>query len=242
MIATVDDILGYANLLQIILVRIGVVGVNDNGGSCQVGLLKESVDELEILVMVVGCVVTLLVGVTAKDGVSYQEVKEAIDNYAKKEGLELQHSDYYREMQSTIATVILALNAICIAIIVITIIIVVFVESLVIRAKIAREWRGMGISKALGQTSGGLITQIMFSNLPAILAGAIVGGMVAPFIGSTLVKAMFSLFAIQKVSFGIPFYYVLITIAGIIAVAILTSGTAGLKVRKIKAVAMITEE
>jgi hypothetical protein len=145
-------------------------------------------------------------------------------------------------MQSTIATVILALNAICIAIVVITIIIVVFVESLVIRAKIAREWRGMGISKALGQTSGGLITQIMFSNLPAILAGAIVGGIVAPFIGSTLVKAMFSLFAIQKVSFGIPFYYVLLTIAGIIGVAILTSGTAGLKVRKIKAVAMITEE
>ncbi|MBE5862994.1 MAG: ABC transporter permease [Lachnospiraceae bacterium] len=180
--------------------------------------------------------------VTAKDGVSYQEVKEAIDNYAKEEGLELQHSDYYREMQSTIATVILALNAICIAIVVITIIIVVFVESLVIRAKIAREWRGMGISKALGQTSGGLITQIMFSNLPAILAGAIVGGIVAPFIGSTLVKAMFSLFAIQKVSFGIPFYYVLLTIAGIIGVAILTSGTAGLKVRKIKAVAMITEE
>ncbi|MBQ9490977.1 MAG: ABC transporter permease [Lachnospiraceae bacterium] len=180
--------------------------------------------------------------VYAKEGVSYEEVKGAIEKYAGEKELELQHEDNYKEMRSTIAMVTLALNAICIAIIVITMIIVIFVEALVIRAKIAREWRSMGISKALGQTSGGLIMQIMLSNLPAIFAGAILGGLVAPFVGRTLVKTMFSLFAVQRVCFGIPFYYVLVTVAGIIIVAILTSGAVGLKVRKLKAVAMITEE
>ena len=180
--------------------------------------------------------------VYAKDGVSYEDLKEEIEKYASEEGHELHQEDNYKEIRSTIATVIMALNAICIAIVVITIIIVIFVESLVIRAKIAREWRGMGISKALGQTTGGLITQIMLSNIPAIFVGAVLGGLVAPFAGSSLVKTMFSLFAIQKVRFDVPFCYVLITVVGIITVAILTSGTVGLKVRKLKAVAMITEE
>jgi hypothetical protein len=119
---------------------------------------------------------------------------------------------------------------------------VIFVESLVIRAKISRDWRGMGISKALGQTSFGLILQIMLSNLPAILTGAIIGGLLSPVTGGSLVKTAFSLFAIQKVDFNIPAVYIMITVSGIICVALLSSGTAGLKVRKLKPIEMITED
>ena len=180
--------------------------------------------------------------VTAKEGITYEELKAEIDEYAKKEGLELQQSDMYTSIDSTIATVVVALNAICAVVVVITIIIVIFVESLVIRAKINRDWRGMGISKALGQTSGGLITQIMLSNVPAILAGAILGGMLAPFAGGSMIKTAFSLFAVRQIDFNIPVYYILLTIIGIIAVAVFTAATAGLKVRKLKPVTMITEE
>ena len=180
--------------------------------------------------------------VTAKDGISYEELRENIEEYAKENDLELQHSDLYTSIDSTIATVVVALNAICVVVTVITIIIVIFVESLVIRAKINRDWRSMGISKALGQTSGGLITQIMLSNVPAILTGAIIGGILASFAGGSLIKAAFSLFAVKQIDFAIPAYYILFTIAGIIAVAVLTAATAGLKVRTLKSVTMITEE
>ncbi|MBQ2101284.1 MAG: hypothetical protein II477_09480 [Lachnospiraceae bacterium] len=180
--------------------------------------------------------------VTAKDGISYEQLKSTLNEYAEREGLEFQHTDMYTSMNSTIATITMAVKVICIVIAVLTIVIVIFVESLVIRAKIAREWRGMGISKALGQTSGGLICQIMLSNLPAILTGAILGGLLSPFAGDNMIKAAFSLFAMKKVCFSIPLYYVILTIAGIVIVAVLTSATAGLKVRKLKAIDMITEE
>ena len=180
--------------------------------------------------------------VTADDGISYETLKDEISDYAEEKGIEVSQSDLYASMNSTIAGVTAALNAVCVVIAVITIIVVIFVESLVIRAKISRDWRGMGISKALGQTSSGLILQIMLSNLPAILTGAMIGGLLSPLAGGSLVKTAFSLFAIQKVDFSIPAVYILITVCGIILVAVLSSGTAGLKVRKLRPIEMITED
>ena len=145
-------------------------------------------------------------------------------------------------METTLVTLVSTMQMLCAVICIVTILVVIFVESLVIRAKISREWRGMGISKALGQTSGGLISQIMLSNMPAILMGGIVGSVLASFVGSFGVEAVFSGFGIKKVSFDIPFIYMLTTVAGIVLVAIITSGLAGLKVRKLNPVEMITEE
>lgn len=180
--------------------------------------------------------------VTAKDGVTYEELRDEIARYGEEKGLELQHSDLHATMESTIASVVIAIKIVCIAVTLITIVIVIFVESLVIRAKIAREWRSMGISKAIGQTSGGLILQIMLSNIPAILTGAVLGGIFSSFLGGGLIKIVFALFAMKKIQFSVPAIYVLITVVGIVVVAILTSATAGLKVRTLKPVTMITEE
>ena len=180
--------------------------------------------------------------VTARDGMTYEELRDEIARYGEEKGLELQHSDIHAMIESTIASVVIALKIVCIAITLITIIIVIFVESLVIRAKIAREWRSMGISKAIGQTSGGLIMQIMLSNIPAILTGAVIGGIFSSFLGGGLIKVVFSLFAVKKVVFNVPAIYGLLTVVGIVVVAILTSAMAGLKVRSLKPVTMITEE
>ena len=145
-------------------------------------------------------------------------------------------------MDSIISTLAMSMKLLCIIIVLITIFIVIFVESLVIRAKISREWRGMGISKALGQTTGGLILQIMLSNIPAILVGSLIGAMLAGAAGRGIVSAAFSLFVIKSVTFDISFRWIVITVIGIIAVAIATSALAGLRVRKLKPVEMITEE
>ena len=135
-----------------------------------------------------------------------------------------------------------AMKALCIGIAALTILIVIFVEALIIRAKIIREWRGMGISKALGMTSGGLIGQIMLSNLPAIAAGVLAGVLLAPAAGSRLTIGILSIFGIEKLPFHIPAGYMAVTAAAILAVALATAGLLGLRVRGINPVEMITEE
>ena len=50
------------------------------------------------------------------------------------------------------------------------------------------------------------------------------------------------MFVIKNAPFNIPAYYMVISVVVIVLVAILTSAVAGLKVRKLKPVEMITEE
>ena len=136
----------------------------------------------------------------------------------------------------------MSMKLICVIIVIITLFVVIFVETLIIRAKINREWRKMGISKAIGQTSGGIIFQIMLSNMPAIIMGCIIGALLSGAAGRGIVGAAFSIFVIKNVTFNIAFGWIIITVVGIIAVALFASAIAGIRVRKLKPVEMITEE
>ena len=180
--------------------------------------------------------------VTGKDGVTYEDLKQEVDALAAEKGESWPTSDIRTTMENTIGTMSAAMKALCIGIAALTILIVIFVEALIIRAKIIREWRGMGISKALGMTSGGLIGQIMLSNLPAIAAGVLAGVLLAPAAGSRLTIGILSIFGIEKLPFHIPAGYMAVTAAAILAVALATAGLLGLRVRGINPVEMITEE
>ena len=179
---------------------------------------------------------------TGEDGVTYEELKAQVDALAEERGESWRTQDLGKATQNTIGTMADAMKALCIGIAAITILVVVFVEALIIRAKIIRDRRGMGISKALGMTSGGLIVQIMLSNLPAILAGILAGVLLASPAGAWLTITILSLFGIEKVSFHIPAGYMAFTAAAILAVALATAGLLGLRIRKINPVEMITEE
>ena len=180
--------------------------------------------------------------VTGKDGVTYEDLKQEVDALAAEKGESWPTSDIRTTMENTIGTMSAAMKALCIGIAALTILIVIFVEALIIRAKIIREWRGMGISKALGMTSCGLIGQIMLSNLPAIAAGVLAGVLLAPAAGSRLTIGILSIFGIEKLPFHIPAGYMAVTAAAILAVALATAGLLGLRVRGINPVEMITEE
>ena len=180
--------------------------------------------------------------IMAKDGVSYEELEKDVNKLAEEKGYDIVLVSDKKTMDSIISTLAMSMKMLCIIIVFITTFIVIFVESLVIRAKINREWRGMGISKAIGQTSGGLILQIMLSNIPAILVGCLAGALLAGAAGRGIVSAAFSLFVIKSVTFDISVGWIIITVIGIIAVALFASALAGLKVRKLKPVEMITEE
>ena len=181
-------------------------------------------------------------GIYTKEGVSFDDISAQLETLKNEKDYDFRLQNDRLFMESTMTTVSASMSLICLAIVAITILVVVFVESLVIRAKISREWRGMGISKALGQTTSGLICQIMLSNIPAVSIGAVIGTLLAQPAGSGAVKAAFSLFVIRNVTFDISVFWRLVCFAGIIITAILAAAAAGLKVRGLKPVEMITEQ
>ena len=180
--------------------------------------------------------------VYAKDGVNYSKLETEILEMADDEGYDLSLVDMSGMVAGTVDSVVLAMKLLCIIIVFITIFVVIFVESLVIRAKISREWRGMGVSKAIGQTTGGLVLQIMLSNLPAILLGTAIGVMLSEKMGSKLICTMFSMFEMNNVVFKISPVWMILTVVGILLIAVLTAGFEGLKVKRLIPVEMITEE
>ena len=180
--------------------------------------------------------------VTAEKGVTYDDLKLQVDRMAEEKGVNLATSDIKKTVSGTIDALATAMKALCIGIALMTVLIVIFVEALIIRAKIIREWRGMGVSKALGMTSGGLIAQIMMSSIPAILAGIAAGVLLSQPVGSRMCILMLSLFGMEKMPFHIPGGYMAMTAAIIVIVALATAGLLGLRVRRINPVEMITEE
>lgn len=176
------------------------------------------------------------------DGMSYDDLKKEIDKIEEKHDTSFNVIDISKQMEGTMGVVCSSMRILCMVISLITVLIVIFVESLVIRAKIVKEWRGMGISKALGMTSGQLIAQIMMSNVPAIIAGMLVGAAISKHVGKAMSKSIFSMFGITSLEFNISFIWIALTIVGIFAVALVASGVSGLKVRMLRPVEMITED
>ena len=181
--------------------------------------------------------------ITAKEGVTFDDLNSQVEQLEKNGKIKTEGvMDVEKNLGGTLTTVNMAMKMMCLIITIITILVVIFVEALVIRAKIVREWRAYGISKALGMTSGQIIAQIMMANVPAIIVGTVLGAFLSQPAGSKVCIASFSIFGIKQVAFTISPVWDIITIIGILAVAILTAGLFGLKTRGLQPVNMITEE
>lgn len=173
-----------------------------------------------------------------KQGVTFDEFdKEFKDTYPEVEVI-----DYNEAVHNTVGTITSGMKLFAYFVSILTIVIVAFVESLIVRTNVNKEWRNLGVSKALGFTSGQLIIQVILSNMPAILIGVAIGTIISPVAGSKLLVAAFSIFGFKKVEFTIkPLSYVL-TIIIIIGVAIITAALRGRKIKALEPVKMIMEE
>jgi ABC-type lipoprotein release transport system permease subunit len=150
--------------------------------------------------------------------------------------------DFKQNAEGTVGVIKLGVKAIAILIALLTALIVAFVESLIIKTQITRAWRDLGVSKALGYTSGQLILQTMLSNMPSVLIGIVLGLIVSFFSAEKLMRILFSLFEFRKAPFYVnPGSYV-IAIVLIAGIALLTSAWIGRRIRTLEPVKMITEE
>lgn len=151
-------------------------------------------------------------------------------------------TDYREAAKGTTGVVSAGMKAVACLIAALTILIVAFVESLIIRAQITREWRNLGISKALGFTSAQLIRQIMLSNMPAIALGIAIGLALAPSAGAGLMKAVFSIFGFRKAVFTVLPASFVITAGLITGIAMAAAAMLGCRIKTLDPVNMVTEE
>ena len=153
---------------------------------------------------------------------------ELTDEYASTGGL-------FTMLKTSMATIM-------VIIMLVTAFIVALAEALLIRTRITKEWRNLGVNKALGFTSNQLITQVMLSNVPAITIGIVLGLILVTFFGGKVMLLMFTIFGFRKVAFSLsPVAYISVVLV-IFGVAMFVSWFNGKRIKKLEPVKMITEE
>lgn len=180
---------------------------------------------------------TIAYMIYAKDGVDFAKISEDL---AKITNASV--DDSAQIVSETISTVSNSMYIICVGILAVTAMIVVFVEILLVRSKIIRERRNFGVNKALGFTSGQLMIQTMISNIPAILIGVLIGSAVSSPVSSFVMSVSLVLFGMEKIDVTVPVYGLIATLAGILAVALITSLLCSLSIRKVEPVGLLAEE
>ncbi|MBP5655282.1 MAG: hypothetical protein J6X33_07170 [Clostridiales bacterium] len=172
-----------------------------------------------------------------KEGVTFDEIKAELGKIT-----DASVDDTAKIITETTSTVSNSMYIICYSILAVTFMIVIFVEILLVRSKIIREYRNYGINKAIGFTSGQLMIQTMISNIPAILLGILAGSLVARPVSNVVMSAALMFFGIEKIESEIPFYGLAITLVGILAVALITAFFCSLSIRKVEPVELLNVE
>ena len=181
---------------------------------------------------------SMQVCVQLKKGVSFAEFEEEFKDVYP----EVTVTDYQVAAHQTVGLITIGIKLFAYFVSLLTILIVAFVESLIVRTNINKQWRNLGVSKALGFTSKDLILQVMLSNIPSILIGVALGLVLSPSLGSKLMVGTFMIFGFKRIDFKIAPVSYLFTAFIIIGVALITSALIGRRIKGLEPVKMITEE
>ncbi|MBP3280322.1 MAG: ABC transporter permease, partial [Butyrivibrio sp.] len=181
---------------------------------------------------------SMQVCVQLKKGVSFAEFEEEFKDVYP----EVTVTDYQVAAHQTVGLITIGIKLFAYFVSLLTILIVAFVESLIVRTNINKQWRNLGVSKALGFTSKDLILQVMLSNIPSILIGVALGLVLSPSLGSKLMVGTFMIFGFKRIDFKIAPVSYLFTAVIIIGVALITSALIGRRIKGLEPVKMITEE
>ncbi|WP_022767610.1 ABC transporter permease [Butyrivibrio sp. NC2007] len=181
---------------------------------------------------------TMQVCVTFKPGVTFKEFEKEFKDLYPEETV----TDYQEAAHQTVGLITSGMKAFAFFVTFLTILIVAFVESLIVRTNINKQWRNLGVSKALGFTSRQLIGQVMMSNMPSILLGVSVGLLLSPVLGTKLMVATMAIFGFKRINFNIDPISYLLTALIICGVALLTAAFMGRRIKTLEPVKMITEE
>ena len=174
----------------------------------------------------------------AKEGVTFEEISKKVMEQFPGASV----TDSEKQVANTMGGVKLAMVAICLIFVLITVVVVAMVEILLVKTKVIKERKNMGLNKAFGFTTGQLMIQNVMMNLPVITLGAVAGVLLSLYLMEPLVVACLSFCGIQECPFTVNFLWMAVTVAGVVVVAIAASFFSSAKIRGIEPVKMLVEE
>ncbi|MBP5417814.1 MAG: FtsX-like permease family protein [Clostridiales bacterium] len=143
---------------------------------------------------------------------------------------------------STIDTLVMAMSAICFIFIALTCFVVILTEILLTRSQIIRERSELGVSKAIGYTSGELVRRMIMSTLPIVVIGVLTGFVLQILLNDTMMSIGLSSFGIAKSNLTMNPIWFLVTAAIIITCATVTSFLNSRSISKLDPVRILKEE
>ena len=181
---------------------------------------------------------TFAVEITLKKGYKYAD----LEKYFKDVYPDTELTDQYASTGGLFSMLKISIASILMIIMIVTAFVVGLAEALLIRTRITKEWRNLGVNKALGFTSNQLIAQLMLSNIPAILIGIVIGLVAVTLFGDKLILLMYAIFGFKKVAFDLSLFSYICVVLVIVGVAMIVSWFNGKRIRELEPVKMITEE
>lgn len=180
----------------------------------------------------VTCMVYLSDGVNIKEFQKEWNSKYPMDSFLLVDDL----------IGSTIDTLVMAMSAICFIFIALTCFVVILTEILLTRSQIIRERSELGVSKAIGYTSGELIRRMIMSTLPIVVIGVLAGFVLQILLNDTMMSIGLSSFGIAKSNLTMNPLWFLVTAAIILTCAVVTSFLNSRSISKLEPVKILKEE
>ena len=145
-------------------------------------------------------------------------------------------------LSESIDSIILAMETICVVFVIATCFVVILTQLLLTRAQVIRERTNLGVSKALGYTSGELIRRTLMTNIPIITAGILIGILFHVTLSEKLTAISMAFFGITQLNTSTHPVWLLLSAAMIIVCAVVTALISCKSIAKIEPVKILSEE
>ena len=145
-------------------------------------------------------------------------------------------------MTESINSIILAMETICFVFVIATCFVVILTQLLLTRAQVIRERKNLGVSKALGYTSGELIRRTLMTNIPLIVIGILTGSVLHIALSDKLTVLALSSFGLRQVSASTDPVWFLVSAAIILVCAVVTALLSSRSIAKLEPSRILTEE
>lgn len=173
-----------------------------------------------------------------KEGVSGEELVELLnDTYPHREAI-----NAVKISGESLKPIILVIKLLCAVFVAVTAFVVSLVVFLILKTKIIREKKNYGVYKALGFTTGQLLMQTVFSNLPVIFTGALLGSILCDFASKPVITLCLRTCGIYQYQPTVNGIFKIITVVFIAVTAFLAAVLTSMRIRKIEPVKLLAEE
>jgi putative ABC transport system permease protein len=176
----------------------------------------------------------------AEDEIIIEAVVNEIKAVLVDENVEV--IDFYELMSTAIIALVSTMKVFCMVMLTVVLIIIAMILILLIKTKLVREQKQLGINKALGYTTAQLILQMIMSNLPIVLIGTILGGIIAYFGVNPSFVLFLSSFKMKKCNLYVSPATILLLVIAISLWATAIACLCSAKIRKIVPSKMVQED